>query len=122
MIRSPISIDSPPSPQNATTCRFRSSALAPSACGIALAIEPRLNEPIRRRWPVIRTNRDSQTVAIPVSVVKIASCAAWRSSAAASSSGRISESGLSTLRRSRPFGFASYAGSVNAACRSCHFA
>ena len=42
VIRSPMSIDRPPSPQNATTCRSRSRADAPSACGIALAIEPRL--------------------------------------------------------------------------------
>jgi len=31
---------SPPSPQNATTCRSRSSSWAPRACGIALDIEP----------------------------------------------------------------------------------
>ena len=40
--RSPSSIISPPSPLNEITCRDRSSACAPSACGIALAIEPRL--------------------------------------------------------------------------------
>ena len=45
------------------------------------------------------TNRDSHTVAIPVSVVKIARSDAWRSTATATASGRIRSSGLSNTVR-----------------------
>ena len=48
---------------------------------MALAIEPRLKEPISRRVPDIVTKRDSQTVDMPVSVVKIASGGRVRSTA-----------------------------------------
>lgn len=50
--KSPISIEKPPSPDIATTCRFRSVNWAPMACGRALAIEPWLKEPITRRRPL----------------------------------------------------------------------
>ncbi len=43
----------PPSPHIATTWRSGAVAWAPSACGMALAIEPWLNEPSRRRLPFI---------------------------------------------------------------------
>ena len=46
------------------------------------------------------TKRESQTVDMPVSEVKIASAAACASTAAASASGRIRVSGLSNLDRS----------------------
>ncbi|MNV51915.1 hypothetical protein D3C71_1439810 [compost metagenome] len=51
--KSPISIVKPPSPHMAITCLFGSVACAPIACGMALAIEPWLNEPSRRRLPFI---------------------------------------------------------------------
>ena len=47
------------------------------------------------------TKRDSHTVDMPVSLVKIASEAAWRSTATATASGRIRSSGLS--KRVRTF-------------------
>lgn len=50
--KSPISMENPPSPDIATTCRSRSTNWAPIACGSALAIEPWLNEPITRRLPL----------------------------------------------------------------------
>ncbi len=50
--KSPISMENPPSPAIATTCRFRSVNWAPIACGSALAMEPWLNEPITRRLPL----------------------------------------------------------------------
>jgi hypothetical protein len=51
--KSPISMLNPPSPHIATTWRSGAVALAPMACGMALAIEPWLNEPSRRRLPFI---------------------------------------------------------------------
>ena len=46
---SPISIEKPPSPHIATTWRSGEPTLAPIACGIALAIEPWLNDARIRR-------------------------------------------------------------------------
>ena len=46
---SPISIEKPPSPQSAITCRSGEPIFAPIACGIALAIDPWPNEARIRR-------------------------------------------------------------------------
>jgi hypothetical protein len=40
VIRSPMSMERPPSPQKAMTCRFGNASCAPIASGIALAIVP----------------------------------------------------------------------------------
>ncbi|MGY2938826.1 hypothetical protein ACVWZ6_008428 [Bradyrhizobium sp. GM6.1] len=53
VIRSPISMVKPPSPESEITCRPGCAACAPIACGMALAIEPCTNEPISRRRPFI---------------------------------------------------------------------
>jgi hypothetical protein len=51
LMKSPIIIEKPPSPDSDTTCRSGKAAWAPMACSIALAIEPWLNEPSSRRRP-----------------------------------------------------------------------
>jgi hypothetical protein len=43
----------PPSPERAITWRPGKAAWAPIACGIALAIDPWMNDPISRRRPFI---------------------------------------------------------------------
>ena len=69
--------------------------------------------------PVIVRKRESQTVDIPVSEVKIASAAAWRSTAAASASGRMRRSGLSSFERTRlTIPLRSKAGSVSSCWRA----
>ena len=50
---SPISIDSPPSPASAITCRPGEAAWAPIACDSALAMDPWVNDPTIRRRPFI---------------------------------------------------------------------
>ena len=53
VMSSPSIIASPPSPARATTCWSGRATWAPIACMRALAIEPWLNDPIRRRFSVI---------------------------------------------------------------------
>jgi len=53
LMKSPIIIAKPPSPDIEMTCRWGKVACAPIACSSALAIEPWLNEPISRRRPFI---------------------------------------------------------------------
>ena len=55
LMKSPIIMVKPPSPDIEMTCRVGYVAWAPIACSMALAIEPWLNEPIRRRLPFILT-------------------------------------------------------------------
>ena len=50
--KSPMSMENPPSPAMAMTWRPRSGNCAPIAWGMALAIEPCVNEPITRRRPL----------------------------------------------------------------------
>ena len=53
LMKSPISMVKPPSPDIEITWRPGNAACAPMAWGMALAIEPWLNEPINRRLPFI---------------------------------------------------------------------
>ena len=53
LMKSPIIMVKPPSPDIEITCRSLCEAWAPIACSMALAIEPWLNEPISRRLPFI---------------------------------------------------------------------
>ena len=62
------------------TCRPGWPACAPIACGRALAMEPWLNEPIRRRRAVhLSGSGPPRSHGVPTSAVKIASSAASRS-------------------------------------------
>ena len=49
--KSPISMVNSPSPLSEITCRLGNAACAPIACAIALAIDPRQNDPISRHLP-----------------------------------------------------------------------
>jgi hypothetical protein len=51
--KSPISMVKPPSPESEITWRRRNVIWAPIACGIALAMEPCQNDPIRLRLPFL---------------------------------------------------------------------
>src|SRR5271166_2062317 len=70
--KSPSNMASPPSPERVTTWRSGNANCAPMACGMALAIEPWLNEPSRRRFPFIFKYRAAQIVGVPTSQEKIA--------------------------------------------------
>ena len=59
----------PPSPESEITCRSGKAALAPNACGIALAIVPWVSETIVRLRPVEATWRRDQTIGDPPSAV-----------------------------------------------------
>jgi len=53
VIRSPINIANPPSPDREMICRPGCAACAPIACGKALAIDPWTSDPISLRRPFI---------------------------------------------------------------------
>src|SRR5699024_12279980 len=112
---------SPSSPERRVPARPGSTIAAPRACGVALAIEPRLKEPRRRRSLSKDTKRETQAVHMPLSTVKTASVLAWASRAFATASGRIRSSGLSSaprnLRKTPAFG-----GSVRCCWEVHHFA